>query len=1836
MPALCDYEFEPVHETSQFTLRRGHETRGSGSILVRSPIGDPVLPMHLKWLEHEYVIAPQLDSHWAISPLELTQHDGRPMLVMEDPGGHPLDVILQNRLDVEDFLRVAILTAEALSGMHQKGLVHKDIKPANIFLDSAGQVRLTGFGLASTLPRERQAPVPLEVISGTFAYMAPEQTGRMNRSIDARSDLYALGVTFYEMITGQLPFVAADPLEWVHCHTALKPPPPSERADVPRPICAIIMKLLAKTADDRYQTADGLAADLRRCKSQWDQCGTIDLFALGDSDKSDRLLISERLYGRDTEIELLIAAFDRVVAAGTAELVLVSGYSGVGKSSVVNELHKVLVPPRGLFASGKFDQYKRDIPYATLAQAFQSLVRQILGKSATELEHWRNGFQEALGSNGQIMVNLIPDLEAIIGPQPPIPELSAQDAASRFQNVFRLFLEVFAKPEHPLALFLDDLQWLDIATLQLLQYLITHPEVRNILLIGAYRDNEVHDAHPLLRTIEDIRKSGKAVKDIVLSPLSQNDIGQLIEDALHSQPGKAFPLTALVYKKTGGNPFFVIQFVTELAEKKLLFFDSKTRNWQWDIKKIQDKGFTDNVIDLMAAKLNRLPQETQLALQRFACLGNIANIKTLLIVEEQPEPAVHRALLDAVRIGLVLRHAETYSFLHDRVQEAAYAMIPTAQRATVHLKIGRRLASSMSEEEVKEMIFEIVNQFDRGASLIQSEAEKDNIATLFLAAAQQARASTAYASALKYLMTGLVLLGPGGWERQYDLTFAFQINAAECEFLTGDHHAAETRIVELIKLGRTKVDLAAAYRLRITMHVVMSENRQAIDAALECLRLFDIDMDPHPSLQEVGAAFFEIQTRLAERPIETLIELPLATDPDVEAAMSVLSVLWAPAIYTDEPLVGLHTCHMVRLTLDHGVTAASPQGLGWYGIMLGHLSFGDYQEGYKFGRLAADLVEKYQFNSYQAKALYSLHMLGLWNQPISTVLETIQSVFLACVKTGDVTIACYACNHMINDRLERGDHLDEIFRESERSLAFVEKVGYRIVIDCIISLQRWILQLQGRTDAFATLNGGEFNEEIFEASLTSDSMATVVFWYWILKGQARYMAGRFDEAVAAFDRARTWSWGSPGHIQNADFQFFSALAMAALDPGGEADPLGLERRSYILKSNSELGRWTKTSPSTFAVQNALISAEIARIEGHAAEAIRLYERAISLAKEYALIHYEAIAHEVAARFHIQNRFDTCAHAHLRLSRECYQRWGAYGKVEQLEGCYPILRERKSTPSLIQTTDAPVGRLDILAFVKAMQAVSREIVLDELIKTLLTITVEAAGAERGTLVLVRNDVPRVVAVAEIIAGELEINLAQKDVSAAELPESTLQYVIRTKEILILDDAAGKSDFSSDKYIMAKKSKSILLLPIVKQGRLSGVLCLENSLLSHAFTSERITILELLAAQAAISLENASLYTELRRSEAFLAEGQRHSATATWSWNVDTGEIQWSDEHFYLFGYTPGQVTPNFDFFLEGVHPEDRMFVEHTLHSAVSERKPFTFEFRGRLPSGEIKYFLAVGQEMDREHSNLNEYMGTLVDISERKRGEKALMTAQEDFRRVARMTAMAELAAAVAHEVNQPLSAIVTNANACLRWLADERTDIAAARRTAQSIVDEGHRAGAIIKGIYRLAKKQSPESMYFDINLIIREVLALMRSELELEEVVVQTELGYGALCVYGDGVQLRQVILNLVRNGMEAMTAVENARRVIKLTSYADAGGEVHVVVEDNGPGLSPTIVDQIFEAFVTTKFKGLGMGLSICRSIIEAHGGRLWLEKSAPSGAVFKFSLPSANFERLSEDAA
>jgi predicted ATPase/signal transduction histidine kinase len=1815
---LSSYAFSSLRD-GDFKLHRGSGP-GMAPILLVTTENAPLAC--LKRLEHEYALRADLDGAWAAHPIELSRHRNRLALLLEDPGGMVLGQLLDRPLEIREFLPIACSLAGALRQVHARGLIHKDIKPANILVDAAsGGVWLTGFGIASRLPRERANPAPPDEIAGTLAYMAPEQTGRMNRSIDARSDLYSLGVTFYEMLTGMLPFTAADPMEWVYCHIArLAEPPDVLAVKTPKTLSAIVMKLLAKTAEERYQTATGLEADLRRCLTEWESDRRIDLFPLGIHDASGRLLIPEQLYGREREIETLLASFERVVANGTPELVLVSGYSGIGKSSVVNELHKALVPSRGLYASGKFEQFKRDIPYATLAQAFQRLVRSLLSESEVKLGRWRDSFNEALGSNAQLIVNLVPELELIIGKQPRVPDLPPQEAKNRFQMVFRRFLGVFAHQEHPLALFLDDLQWLDSATLDLLEHLMTHSEVRHLLLIGAYRDNEVGHSHPLMRTLEVIRNANAIARAIVLAPLGLDDIGRLVTDALHCEPERARPLAQLVQEKTGGNPFFAIQFVTALADEGLLAFDSVATVWAWDMNRIRAKNYTDNVVDLMLWKLRRLSIGTQDALKHLACLGNMAKIGGLSLIQGETEEATRESLWEAVHAGLVVQQGEVYQFLHDRIQQAAYSLTAEEHRAAVHLGIGRNLLANMTADELTEQLFEVANQFNRGAALIVDRDEKTRVATINLRGGRKAKASGAYASARAYLASGVALLDEWDWSSQYELTFDLWLECGQCELLNGNFKNSERLIAELLQRTTSKVDQAAVYDLKVRLHTVQGEYPQALDNALACLRLFGIDLPAHPSWEEVKAEYETIWRNLNGRQIETLIDLPLMTDPELQAAMQVFSILAQISWFTDFHLYCMLVCRMVNFSTQHGMSGPSAQACACLGSLLGPF-FHRYREGYDVGRLACDLVEKHGFSAYHTKVYHEMGANSVWTQPITSAIELRRAVARNATETGDLTYACYSMHHTITGLLLRNDPLDAVWRESEMALDFARRAKFRDVVDLIASQQRFVAAMQGRTATFSTFNDVKFDEATFEAQLTGDRMNTMICLYWILKLKARFLSGDYAEALAAAAKAKPALRREPIQIYLFDYSYYTALTVAALYENASADEK-ISWRDLLTAHREQLREWADNYPPTFADKHALVSGEIARLEGRDADAMRLYEQAIKSAREHGFVQNEGLAHEVAARFYAARGVESVADNYLRSARGCYLRWGALGKVRQLDQRHPRLGEESAPTVLSATIDAPVEQLDVGTVVKASQAVSSEIELSKLIETLMRISLQHAGAERGLLILVTVNEPRIAAEARTSGSNIEVTLRNSAVTPTDLSESVLHTAMRTQDSVILDDASAQIPFSTDKYVREKHARSVLCLPLVKQAKLVGALYLENNLAPHVFTAAKLAVLKLLASQAAISLENVQLYDELRRSEAYLNEAQKRSHTGTCAWRPSSGKVYWTEETFSIYEYDPA-ITPTLELVRRRVHPDDIAAFRQVVERASNDGQDYAHEYRLQMPDERVKHIHVVARAF-RDEAGEVEFVGSVMDVSSMRLAERELHKTQTDLAHVMRVASLGELTASIAHEVNQPLGAVLINAEACQSWLDHEQPNLTEVHAALERIVRDGTRAGEVIRRVRALAKKADTKMAPLNLNEVLSEALSLVQHELSSSRVALRMEQARVLPVIRADKVQLQQVILNLVINGIEAMQPITDRARELVILSEQDGAQQVRVTVKDCGVGFSVDDSAQLFNTFFTTKSSGLGMGLSICRSIIELHGGRIWAVPNDPHGATIQFTLP------------
>ncbi|WP_409289713.1 AAA family ATPase [Pseudomonas sp. KCJK8927] len=1776
-------------------------------------------------MEHEFNLRQLLDESWAIVPLELNRNETSVQLVFSDPGGSPLSLLVNGPMEVGRFLQIGIELTKTLEQLHSTGLVHKDLKPAHFLVDCyGGGARLTGFGLASEVPREKRST---ETLEGTFAYMAPEQTGRMNRSIDSRSDLYSLGVTLYQLLTGVLPFNATDALEWVHCHVARRHSAPQlHYKNLPCVIANIICKLLAKNPENRYQSAYSLRRDLERCYESWVCFGRIDTFELSSLVQVDQLLIPEKLYGRSADIDTLVGAFDRVKQSGNPELIVVSGYSGIGKSSVVNELEKFLVSSRAIFISGKYDQYKRNKPYDTIVQAFQGLVRMILRKNAAEFKLWQESLMLALEPNAQLITDIIPELKQIIGEPGPVAYLEPQQALQRFLLVFRKFIQVFARPEHPLVLFLDDLQWVDVATLDLIEDLLTVADIKYLLLVGAYRSNEVDSNHPLSIRFCRINDAGGAIHKITLEPLCKKDVKRLIANALRDCSPRIESLSDLVHDKTEGNPFFVIQFLQALFHEKLLWYSSIECQWNWDESRISEMGFTDNVVDLMITKLNRLPSSTQGLLKILACLGTAATDEFLASAADLSIPNFNTAMIEAVRQGLIERIDGVYGFAHDRIQEAAYSLIPVNARSQMHLKVGNLLLDAIGEVGLDDLIFEVVGQLNKGISSLASDESIVRVAELNLRAALRSKSSTAYESALEHLKLADSLLKPPVWNTNHDLAFNVQLNRAECELLTGDLDSAESRLLALSRYATSVLQKADIACLQIDVYLLLDRSDRAVDICLSYLRCVGIDWSPHPTDFQVKLEYDKIWKVLGDRKIEDLIYLPIMVDTEALKTLNTLSKLFAPALQTDANLTCLLICKAVILSLEYGNCDASCVLYANVFRVAGR-RFGDYLSGYRFGQLGCDLVDRVGLKRFEASTYLCFSSFVVrWMRPVSYCRPLLQRAFDAANRVGDLAYGAYSGNCVTSDSLFGGDTLAHVQEEAEIGLSYAKKVRFGLVIDFMNTQLALVRMLRGLTSSFGCFDYDKFSEKETEKHLTSSrDLSLAACWYWIRKLQALFLADRYEEAVLASTRAKQLLWTSYSFFEEAEFYFYEALARAAccesLPPGG-----GESNVEVVRQNLRQLETWAEQCFENFGARSILVAAELARIEGRVLDAQTLYEKAIDASQHAGFLHVEALGHELAARFYAARGMSKISNAYLSDARYCYLRWGCDGKVRHMDAKYPNIKDDRIPVGGTTTISTSLDQLDLATVLKVSQAVSSEIVLEKLIDTIMRTAIELAGAERGLLLLAKNSVLRVV--AQLIAADGKTTLKDFPYDQKDLPEAILNQVLCSNESVLIDDALADPVLAKEDYIRRNKVRSVLCLPLMNQAKLIGVLYFENNLGGGVFNSGRVAILKVVASQAAISLENARLYREVGDRESKIRRLVDANIIGIVVWNTRGDILEANDAFLEMLGYDRVDLELGVLSWRNLTPAEYRSQSEIALMEAMQKghTRPFEKEYfrkdGSRLPVIVGLAMIAAGNE---------EGVAFVLNLTERKRAEEKIRETERRFREVQtelahanRVATMGQLVASIAHEVNQPIAAAILNANAAQRWLNASPPQIDEVRQILASVIKDSNRATEVIGRIRGHIKKVPQPKVALNINDVIDEIVEFTRAQVKKNGVVLRKLYAQDLPLSIGDKVELQQVILNLIVNAIEAMSTNALNDRCLEIFTAQNSPSSLIVSVGDSGPGFSEGTIGHIFSSFYTTKPTGLGMGLAICRWIIEAHGGQLSAKNNIPKGALIQFTLP------------
>ncbi len=1814
---------------------------------------------------NQYSILKDLNIPGIVRVYGLESHGNGYVLVMEDFGGIPLNKAIaqwrnanqnQEQELIGYFFHIALQIVTILELLHRDRIIHKDIKPDNILVNpDTAEVKIIDFSIASRLPREIKALSNPNVLEGTLAYIAPEQTGRMNRGIDYRSDFYSLGVTLFEFLCGQLPFTSTDSMELVHCHIAKSPPKVSSiNPKIPTILSDIISKLMAKNAEDRYQSCVGLKHDLEFCFLQWKELQNIVDFPLGEKDISDQFTIPEKLYGRQNEVEELLAAFDRV-ADGNVEMLMVAGYSGVGKTALVNEVHKPIVKQRGYFIKGKFDQFQRDIPFSALVQAFQNLTEQLLSETDTQVKQWKHKILWALGEQGQIIIDVIPELEIIIGKQPAVAELSGSAAQNRFNLLFQKFIQVFTTAEHPLVMFLDDLQWADAASFNFIQLLMSSQQLGNnnypadnniqsnltnqntsLLLIGAYRDNEVSQAHPLHITLEEIRKTAANIQTITLEPLNQENLNCLLQDVLHCTDKVAVPLTKLVFSKTKGNPFFVNQLLKSFYENQVIRFDYDAYRWCYNLEEIKALTLTDDVVEFMAMQIQRLPKNTQEVLKLAACIGNLFDLKTLSIIYQKSEIDTAADLWHSLLEGLVIPENDNYKlfqaedinsgtinqnhvsqsnpdlikykFIHDRVQQAAYFLISEGEKQEFHLKIGQLLLQGTSKAELSERIFDVVNQLNIAVDLITVQAERDELASMNLTAGSKALAATAYQAALNYLNTGIKLLVDDSWKSKYNLTLSLYETAAEVAYVTGEFEQAEEWIELVLGNAQTLLDRTKAYEVKLEIYKAQNRGLEAINFGIKVLELLGVELPEHPVTEDIGKALQETQSALGGKNIEDLINLPEMVNHDKLVAMNILNRL-LPTTYNVKPLLfPLIVLQQINISLNYGNCAGSALVYGCYAILIWNME-GNIDSNYRFGQLALNILDKFNAKELQCRIFFVINgFTKHWKQHLCSSLTPFLKGYSIGLETGDLEQAAYSICLYSEHSLWCGKDLVELEQEMSKYHQKIVQLKQELAIQLQNITWQVVLNLLKNPQPPYLLNGEICDEYALIKILKQTDNRQGIFYLFLQKIFLCYLFHEYDQSHENSILAEQYLDAVPARFSVAIFHFYSSLTLLALY---QDDQLKQDDLLNKVSENQEIMQhWANHAPMNYLHKFELVEAEKHRVLGNYLEAMELYDRAIAGAKENDYTHEEALANELTGKFYLEWGKENIAQAYLTEAYYGYSRWGAKAKVDDLAQRYPqllalviqqenfrvngypsktttngtnfntlsdrITSSIETCQTFFSSRSIVSNSLDLAAAIKASQALSGEIDMEHLLSNLMSIMMENAGASKCALMLDEDDTLKYTAVsftATYTTPKVEFPNIPLEWSQ-DIPLTLINQVKHKTEIVVIDDVSIETSLTKDSYIRKEKPKSILCMPIMNQGEFIGILYLENNFTTGAFTYDRIEFLKLVTTQAAISLKNATLYQKLSQAKEKLEE------------------------------------------------------YSHSLEEKVEERT----------------------EELYAKNQRLQQAL-------------QELQTTQTQLIQSEKMSSLGQMVAGIAHEINNPINFIHGNISHAREYVEDlldlvsvyqqeyhDSSDVVAEKleeidleflaedlpKLLNSMNMGTSRIRSIVLSLRNFSRLDEAEMKSVDIHEGIDNTLMILQHRLnaksDCEEIEVIKE--YAQLpevnCYPG---QLNQVFMNILSNAIDALEDQimgedsQLKHPQIRISTELMEDSTVKIRIADNGPGVPEEVKEKIFDPFFTTKpvGSGTGLGLSISYQIIvEKHKGQLSCSAVPGKGTEFAIMIP------------
>jgi len=1786
-PTINDYTIlELVSEGKHTLIYRAHRKADECPVIIKMIKQDSLALKNVEQLTYEFNMMSRLNSPYVVRPLELVRVQNNLILVMEDFNGKPLSYYMEeNNWDLLLCLETAIQIATAIGDIHHQNIIHKDLKPQNILVNPVTkETKIIDFGIATQLSREVQTAINPEEMKGSIAYMSPEQTGRMNRSVDYRSDIYSLGITLYQLFTKKLPFQADSSLELIHMHIAQQPHPPIEvNSAIPNVLSEIILKCISKEPEHRYHSAFGLRFDLEKCRENLLVTPSNVSFKIGTRDVFDHFSFPEKLYGRNKELNFINQCL-KEIWGGASFILTLSGYSGVGKSSLVFEAQRHLPPGSGRFAYAKFDQFKHAIPYHGLIQAFQVVIQQLLTEPDEVLQEWRERILESVGDSGKVLTDVIPEIELIIGVQPEMEKVSPQENANRFNFIMVNFLKALLQPDCPLVFFIDDLHWADEPSLKLLELFFFDPTVNNFLIIATYRDNEVTPYHPLAITLREIATHGSKVVNLPVAALPKEAIQEMIQDAFFGPPKQAVNLTELLYRKTQGNPFFTLQLLKLLYEKELFTFDKSRGYWVAQLDAISSSQVSDNVADLVIEKLKSLPAPVSEVLKIGATMENRFDLELLTQVSELPREEIIRALNVALQEDLISQERQQtgyvgvrqkeipgepvgkyYRFLHDRIQQATYSLLSEEERSKLHYAIGSAIIRSTPPAKLAEKSIDIVNHLNATHPEALDEKEKKQLIQLNLTAGLRAKDSAAYLSAIQYFSKGIHLLAKDSWDKEYALSMELNQNLALCLMITGNHKLAQDLFDNCLSHAKTIIEKSELYTDLILLYTQIQEYGKSLDIATKALKLFGYDFEINPSKLSLALDLAKHKAKMLFRKVEDMEKLPAATDQNVQAVQKIVGALLYPSmVIGNKALFVKSALTIVELSWGHGITKSTSSGLVCLGMVLGSEMFRDYESCYRYGSTSHNLALRYPKTPETGGSLYLYYsFIHRWKNPLRASMMPLRQHFRKVLESGASTIAAANAVYINLISLITGDKLDVVLQSILESLVEIKKFSSKSEEMSLMIHREVCLALKGLSKNSTDPRPQELTDEILDASRKDNQYVLYTMRYDVWHMILLYYFGKFDEAIALGKTCIERIHRFPNWIETHVYYFFFSLALTATLQSPTDHP---ENWKILGKNLKILKRWAVASPLNYKHYYLLVQAEMARIQD-STDAIKTYEQAIKAAKKSEVTQDVALAYELFGNYYHGADLEEMSAILYFKSLQYYTQWGAEAKcvhfrnvhAEQLSLESLALSSLSNQTVTFQTTDdsktlsstssgkeAEGTDFDVGTLIDASQALSKEIVLDKLMESLMQLVIVNAGADKAFLILFENKKGKVLS---------RIHLNQKyeplltplpiEEMGSELCLAAIHYVTRTHRELLLNNATEEGNFRNDPYIVHKKPKSVFAIPLLQKGSMTGILYLENSATKNAFTPKRLRLLSLLSSQMAISIENAQFYAKL----------------------------------------------------------------EFKVHDRTKELQERNQELQQAL---------------------------------------QMVKTVQEQMIQQEKLASLGLLSSGIAHELKNPLNFVINfsllTRDQIEEFIDHLRQEGKANPQQIDSFEKDilgslskvdfhGRRADDIIKGMLAHAHQGSKAAELVNIHHMIEEAYDLAFQNFRKREPNFQAtflkHFDPELKKITGFPWDLMRIFINIFDNAFYAQALVQKEdpvfAPVIQVKTELKDNRAI-IAIQDNGPGIPREVIDKVFHPFFTTKppGSGTGLGLSIVYDIItKQHQGAVAVT-SVPACTVFTITLP------------